>query len=418
MAAFKPTFRAGTGSAIHNGRYFIKDNPETTEKLDFSKGDNCPEYTLKRNDKATSRTTIERNSEQALSGNDFKVVRLFGDTSTHGTLMEYEKECYKSMYSKKIEATNELYKRKGKKLLDVDRYYQAHKPTEYIIQIGNMGNNAGIEALEKCTTDLINTMKKDYPQAVPLYIAYHNDEQTPHAHLVMTFPYEKNGILEVNKSKCFEAMGLELPDPNKAEGRHNNRGTTFIKQVVNKFLTICRGYGLDMAEQERSNKKHKPTPEYIKEKVKELEEREQTLQARELSILRREREIYEKEEILELREANIEDKERAIDEERTKILKNARATGETIKSDLIEQGKQERYNLIADNARTLEESSQLLQKIQGFADTLEQSVDIIESLSPQQQETIQQQLNKAKQLKELTAQQPHEQHHQSRGRGR
>ena len=80
-----------------------------------------------------------------------------------------------------------------------------------------------------------------------LDVAIHNDESVPHAHIRRVWcATGKDGLLEVSQAKALEQLGIERPDLNKKENRHNNRKQTFSKMERSIALECARQCGLEI----------------------------------------------------------------------------------------------------------------------------------------------------------------------------
>jgi len=80
--------------------------------------------------------------------------------------------------------------------------------------------------------------------------ALHLDEATPHIHERHVFDYvNRYGEVEPKQEKALEALGFELPDPEKKQGRTNNRKMVFDAVCRVILFDICRKHGLAVEEE-------------------------------------------------------------------------------------------------------------------------------------------------------------------------
>ena len=79
--------------------------------------------------------------------------------------------------------------------------------------------------------------------------ALHLDEGTPHIHERHVFDCEnKYGEIAPQQEKALEALGFELPKPDKPLGRYNNRKITFDAACRTMLFEIAKRHGLELDE--------------------------------------------------------------------------------------------------------------------------------------------------------------------------
>ena len=101
--------------------------------------------------------------------------------------------------------------------------------------------------------------------------ALHLDESTPHIHERHVFDCEnKYGEIAPQQEKALEALGFELPDPNKPLSRRNNRKITFDAACRKMLFEIAKRHGLELEEEaEYGNRKYLEKQDFILAKQKE-----------------------------------------------------------------------------------------------------------------------------------------------------
>ena len=121
--------------------------------------------------------------------------------------------------------------------------------------------------------------------------ALHLDEATPHIHERHVFDYVNHyGEVEPKQEKALEALGFELPDPDKKPGRTNNRKMVFDAVCRVILFDICKRHGLAVEEEPdpgNRGRSYLEKNDYIIQKQKKLiveqetaiEEKAQTLEA-------------------------------------------------------------------------------------------------------------------------------------------
>lgn len=180
------------------------------------------------------------------------------------TFYENEIDIYQKLYEEKRLRTNENYIKNGhpeRCTKTIEDYYKKNVPTELILQIGNKEKSVGGEVLKKATEELIRELQNKRVQV--LNYAIHRDETTEHVHVRMTFPHEKNGVIENNRAQFLKDVGYELPKPEEKEGRYNNRMISFTNDVRERFISIVREKGLEIdSEPSEEHKRHLSVHDY------------------------------------------------------------------------------------------------------------------------------------------------------------
>ena len=101
--------------------------------------------------------------------------------------------------------------------------------------------------------------------------ALHLDESTPHIHERHVFDCEnKYGEIAPQQEKALEALGFELPDPDKPLSRRNNRKITFDAACRKMLFEVAKRHGLELEEEaEYGNRKYLEKQDFILAKQKE-----------------------------------------------------------------------------------------------------------------------------------------------------
>ena len=102
-------------------------------------------------------------------------------------------------------------------------------PEETVYQIGTLDNHVPPELLIEIVTEFMEIVNERFGSHVHiLNWALHLDESTPHIHERHVFDCENQyGEIAPQQEKALEALGFELPEPEKPVGRKNNRKMTF-----------------------------------------------------------------------------------------------------------------------------------------------------------------------------------------------
>lgn len=173
---------------------------------------------------------------------------------------EHELQIYKEMYGEGLEAKNERYRKKGahNRIRTIEEVYKSAKtaPQEIILQIGKR-DTADPKDLAQVALELLREMraKQGY---VPLDLALHLDETSPHIHIRGTYKAKDSyGYYQPNQTKALEAMGYGLPDPTKPRGRYNNALISFTDDLRQKFYDRCEELGYQIErEPETPGRRH------------------------------------------------------------------------------------------------------------------------------------------------------------------
>ena len=155
-------------------------------------------------------------------------------------------------------------------------------PEETVYQIGTMEEHASPEVLLQIVTEFISEIDKRFGSHVhTLDWALHLDESSPHIHERHVFDCENQyGELCPQQEKALEALGFELPEPDKKAGRYNNRKMVFDSACRVLLFEIAKKHGLHLEEEpEYGGRKYLEKQDFILAKQKErIAEREQEIQ--------------------------------------------------------------------------------------------------------------------------------------------
>ena len=183
------------------------------------------------------------------------------------TFSDVERQFYESHYSEFIERQNE----RNRSISDL---LSSRKtcPEETIYQLGTKDDHASSEVLLAVVTEFIEEFKARFGDHVHvLDWALHLDESTPHIHERHVFDCEnKYGEVAPQQEKALEALGFDLPDPDKPLSRRNNRKITFDAACRKMLFEIAKRHGLDLEEEaEYGNRKYLEKQDFILAKQKE-----------------------------------------------------------------------------------------------------------------------------------------------------
>ena len=193
-----------------------------------------------------------------------------------GTFSDVERQFYEIHYSEFIERQNERNAkiRHTERNRSIPDLLSSRKtcPEETIYQLGTLDEHASAEDLLNIVTEFIDEFKAKFGGHVHvLDWALHLDESTPHIHERHVFDCENRyGEVAPQQEKALEALGFDLPDPDKPLSRRNNRKIAFDSACRKMLFEIAKRHGLDLEEEaEYGNRQYLEKQDYILAKQKE-----------------------------------------------------------------------------------------------------------------------------------------------------
>ena len=192
------------------------------------------------------------------------------------TFSEVERQFYETHYTAFVEGQNERNAkiRHTERNRSIPDLLSSRKtcPEETIYQLGTLDEHASAEDLLSVVTEFIEKFEAKYGDHVHvLDWALHLDESTPHIHERHVFDCEnKYGEVAPQQEKALEALGFDLPDPDKPLSRRNNRKITFDAACRKMLFEIAKRHGLELEEEaEYGNRKYLEKQDFILAKQKE-----------------------------------------------------------------------------------------------------------------------------------------------------
>ena len=192
------------------------------------------------------------------------------------TFSEVERQFYETHYTAFVESQNERNAkiRHTERNRSIPDLLSSRKtcPEETIYQLGTLDEHASAEDLLNIVTEFIEAFKTKFGEHVHvLDWALHLDESTPHIHERHVFDCEnKYGEVAPQQEKALEALGFNLPDPDKPLSRRNNRKITFDAACRKMLFEIAKRHGLELEEEaEYGNRKYLEKQDFILAKQKE-----------------------------------------------------------------------------------------------------------------------------------------------------
>ena len=192
------------------------------------------------------------------------------------TFSDVERQFYETHYTAFVESQNERNAkiRHTERNRSIPDLLSSRKtcPEETIYQLGTLDEHASAEDLLNIVTEFIDEFKTKFGEHVHvLDWALHLDESTPHIHERHVFDCENRyGEVAPQQEKALEALGFDLPDPDKPLSRRNNRKITFDAACRKMLFEIAKRHGLELEEEaEYGNRKYLEKQDFILAKQKE-----------------------------------------------------------------------------------------------------------------------------------------------------
>ena len=139
---------------------------------------------------------------------------------------------------------------------------------------------APLATLFRIAEDYFEEFEKRFGEYVHIIDwSLHVDEATPHIHERHVFDCpNRYGEIMPQQEKALEALGFELPFPDKKPGKLNNRKISFDKACRVMLFDICEKHGLHLdKEPEYGDRKYLEKTDFI---IKKQEEKLEALTVR------------------------------------------------------------------------------------------------------------------------------------------
>lgn len=198
------------------------------------------------------------------------------------TFEEAEIRFYKEKFSGVLEKTNEAYVKNGHpercKTMEEWKSLRRHCPEETTLQIGKMEESVSLDELTMVHRDYLNklnTWNREHGNPFTILdIAIHADEAVPHIQTRRVWHYQDDsGILKIGQEKALEQAGVGLPNPEKPEGRRNNRKMAFDAMCRQWWIDACYARGIEVEREalpDSKTKKSLDKEDMIREKYQDI----------------------------------------------------------------------------------------------------------------------------------------------------
>lgn len=248
-------------------------------------------YCVKHNDRDFNIAHAEHINPELERKNRYFVVGLDGSVSNRPKISfeNHEKQMYAALFSDSLNKQAERHIAAGHadrvRTMDDYRTSASTCPEETLLQLGTREQYADTRAFIKAVNLWCQKMQATYGTNWRLLDgALHFSESTPHCHIRAVWTAEGKDGLQVSQTKALNELGIERPDPEKPESKHNNAKMTFTQQSRELWIAAAREYGIEIEEiPEMPGKATRTKEEFIAQKVRaeivELTEQRDQLRA-------------------------------------------------------------------------------------------------------------------------------------------
>ncbi len=182
---------------------------------------------------------------------------------------DVELKFYEERFTDSVNAQNERHKqsRHTERIRNVKDVLKDSKtcPEETIFQLGTKDGHEDPKLFVEVVKELIDTMEEFYgANFKTLNWALHMDESTPHIHeRHVFFANDGYGMYFPKQDKALEALGFERPEPDKKQGKFNNRKMSFDAEVRQLYIEIAQKHGVIIERVPLEGKEHLEKNDYI-----------------------------------------------------------------------------------------------------------------------------------------------------------
>lgn len=240
------------------------------------RGRNSKGFKVKHNDRDFDTTRAEHISQAPERKNRYFTVEADGTVNNRPEISfeTHEKRMYATLFSDSLSRQTERHIKGGhsERVRTIDQYRTATRtcPEETILQLGTREEHADPQAFIKAVNLWCQQMQVTYGTNWRLLDgALHFDESTPHCHIRAVWTAEGKDGLQVSENKALKELGIQRPDPEQPEGRHNCPKQTFTQQSREIWIAAAREYGIEIEDVPvMPGKATRAKEEYIAQKVR------------------------------------------------------------------------------------------------------------------------------------------------------
>jgi len=241
------------------------------------RGRNSVGFKVRHNDRDFDTTRAEHINQAPERRNRYFIVEADGTVNNRPTISfeTHEKRMYAALFSESLSKQAERHIKGGhsERVRTMDQYRTATRtcPEETILQLGTREEHAGSQAFIKAVNLWCQQMQATYGTHWRLLDgALHFDESTPHCHIRAVWTAEGKDGLQVSENQALRALGIQRPDPEQPEGRHNCPKQTFTQQAREIWIAAARECGIEIEDiPETPGKATRTKEEFIAQKVRQ-----------------------------------------------------------------------------------------------------------------------------------------------------
>ncbi len=241
-----------------------------------ARGRNAKGFKVRHNDRDFDTSRAEHINPKPERKNRYFIVEADGTVNNHPQISfeTHEKRMYNHLFSETLSKQAERHIKSGhrERIRTLDQYRTAIRtsPEETILMLGTRECHADKQAFIKAVNRWCQEMQTAYGTHWRLLDgALHFDESTPHCHIRAVWTAEGKDGLQVSENQALRALGIQRPNLEQPEGRHNCPKQTFTQQAREIWIAAAREYGIEIEDiPEMPGKATRTKEEYIAQKIR------------------------------------------------------------------------------------------------------------------------------------------------------
>jgi len=240
------------------------------------RGRNAKGFKVRHNDRDFDTTRAEHINPEPERKNRYFIVEADGTVNNRPQISfeTHEKRMYTHLFSETLSKQAERHIKSGhrERIRTPDQYRTAIRtcPEETILMLGTRECHAEPQAFIKAVNLWCQQMQAAYGTHWRLLDgALHFDESTPHCHIRAIWTAEGKDGLQISENQALRALGIQRPDLEQPEGKHNCPKQTFTQQARQIWIAAAREYGIEIEEiPEMPGKATRTKEEFIAQKIR------------------------------------------------------------------------------------------------------------------------------------------------------
>lgn len=240
------------------------------------RGRNAKGFKVRHNDRDFDTSRAEHINPEPERKNRYFIVEADGTVNNHPQISfeTHEKRMYNHLFSETLSKQAERHIKSGhrERIRTPDQYRTAIRtcPEETILMLGTRECHADKQAFIKAVNRWCQQMQTAYGTHWRLLDgALHFDESTPHCHIRAVWTAEGKDGLQVSENQALRVLGIQRPDPEQPEGKHNCPKQTFTRQSRELWIAAAREFGIEIEDiPEMPGKATRTKEEYIAQKIR------------------------------------------------------------------------------------------------------------------------------------------------------